>query len=185
MSFTKNITVARDDIERRITPFAIDRTKYPLVLVGIRGFQSPDANKRGVYDDAIVLLTESVCTGFRANTDPSRTGLNTKVNKGMASLKPGVYPSYRFDTHNGSHPHPAICQRAGVVTVTRDGGKEESGWFGVNIHRGGYNSTSSEGCQTLHPDEWDIFYPAAKAQAITLWGDNWKKNTVLYVLIEA
>lgn len=180
-----NLTVSRDDIERRISPFGIDRSKYPLVLVGIRGFQNPDANKRGIYDDALVLLTDSVCVGFRANTDPSRTGKNTKINKGMAVLKPGAYPSYRFNTHNGAHPHPAICQRNGVVTVARDGEGEETGWFGINIHRGGFNSTSSEGCQTLHPLEWQTFYPAAKAQAIALWGDNWKKNTVLYALIEA
>lgn len=179
------IPIKREDLELRLSPLGIDRTKYPLVLVGIRGFQSPAANQRGIYDDAIVLLTDAVCVGFKANTDPSRTGINPKVNKGMASLKPGVYPSYRFDTHNGSHPHPALCQRAGVVTVQRDGGHEETGWFGINIHRGGFNSTSSEGCQTLHPLEWVDFYPAAQAEALRLWGDNWKKNTVLYVLIEA
>lgn len=181
-----NLTVSRDDIERRISPFGIDRSKYPLVVVGIRGFQVPAANKRGVFDDAIVLLTDNACVAFPANTDPTRRGLNPKINKGYAVLKPGVYYSYRFDTHNGSKPHPAICQRVAPVTVIRDGGKEETGMFGINIHAAFGNSTSSDGCQTQAWKQYqEEFYPLAKAEAKRLWGEKWNKNTICYVLIEA
>lgn len=55
-------------------------------------------------------------------------------------------------------------RQAGDVTVIRDGHKEPYTdkpprprmW--IDIHRGGYNTTSSEGCQTIHPDYWDAFY---------------------------
>ncbi len=180
------MTISREEIDRKIAVFNIDREKYPLLIVGIRGYAAQSENKRGVYDDAIVILTNEVCEAFRANTDPSRVGFNPKVGKGYALLKPGAYPSYRFDTHNSRvNPHPAICQRAGNVTVLRDGGREETGRFGINIHRGGAQGTSSEGCQTLPHVEWREFYQLAKSEAKRLWGDAWNKNTVCYALVEA
>ncbi len=181
------MTISREEIERKIAAFNIDRQKFPLVLVGIRGFQAPGANKRGVYDDAIIILTDTVCETFPANTDPTRRGLNPKINKGYAVLKPGVYYAHKFDTHHGSKPHPAICQRVGNVTVLRDGGKEETGAnLGINIHAAFGSSTSSEGCQTQPAKQYlEKFYPLAKSEAVRLWGDKWDKNTVCYVLIEA
>jgi hypothetical protein len=180
------ITVKREDIELRLAPLNIDRKAYPLVIVGIRGFQTPDKNKRGVFDDAIVLLTDSICAAFPANTDPTRHGLNPKIGKGYAVLKPGVYYSYRFDTHNGSRPHPAICQRVAPVTVIRDGGKAQTGMLGINIHAAFGNSTSSDGCQTQPEKQFfEEFYPLAKSESLRLWGDKWNLNTVCYVLLEA
>lgn len=180
------LEITREDIERRLAPLNIDRKAYPLLIVGIRGFSSPLSNKRGVYDDAIIILTDEVCEAFHANTDPSKRGINPKIGKGYASLKPGVYPSYRFDIHNSAvAPHPAICQRAAPVTVQRDGGKEQTDMLGINIHRGGMNGTSSEGCQTLPYSEWSYFYSLARSEAKRLWGDKWKVKTVCYVLLEA
>ena len=102
----------------------------------------------------------------------------------FAVLQSGFYPSYRFDVHNSSSPHEAICQRAGTVTVLRDGGKVEKGFFGINIHRGGLHTTSSEGCQTLPLNTWKEFYSIARGEAQKLWGNNWKKEIVGYCLIE-
>jgi len=61
---------------------------------------------------------------------------------------------------------------------------ENTGYFGINIHKGGYNTTSSEGCQTLHPDQWTSFINLAKDQAMRFFQDNWNKVIVPYILIE-
>ena len=76
------------------------------------------------------------------------------------------------------NPYKALVQAA-PVTVQRDGGVEETGWFGINIHRGGLRSVSSEGCQTVPPAQWNAF--------ITLVESELKRNgakTLSYVLTQ-
>ena len=129
-------------------------------LLGRRGYYrdalgTPGKNDRGIYDDAIMLVTPNVYATFNANTDPSVT------RPGIAVLDLGVW-DYKLGIHNISkdprvHPHyPALIQ-AGPVRVVRDGGHVDTGWFGINIHRGGLHTTSSEGCQTIHPSQWQEF----------------------------
>jgi lysozyme len=160
-----------------------------LWFCGVRGYYKktmgdPSGNDRGIYDDAIFIISPNVFASYNANTDPSVYRKQTRTRKGIAVLQPGVWPVYAFDTHNGSRPHPAICQRRGEVTVKRDGGVLDTGWFGINIHRGGINGTSSEGCQTFPPSQWPAFYAAAKAEVIRLYGQDFAKETFTYVLIE-
>lgn len=160
-----------------------------FLVVGIRGYYrdsmgAPGRNDRAIYDDAIILVTDRVFASFNGNTDPSAYRAATAARKGMASLRPGVWPCYRFDTHGGSVPHPAICQRAAVVTVDRDGSGPDTGMFGINIHRGGNRGTSSEGCQTLPPAQWEAFYQLAEAEAKRLFGTRWRRETITYVLLD-
>lgn len=166
--------------------------KYPdyeigiFQLIGIRGYYKKsmgkaDGNDRAMYDDAMFILTESDLFAFNANCDPSA------YREGIASLVPNVYEGvYKFDNHNGSKgSYPAICQRLGKVEVLRDGKKvSEKGTFGINIHKGGFNSTSSLGCQTIPPAQWDRFYMTAKRLFQKYHGDNWNKESVTYILIE-
>jgi lysozyme len=42
--------------------------------------------------------------------------------------------------------------------VTRDGSDEITTGVALNIHRGGWKTTSSLGCQTIHPAEWTAFH---------------------------
>jgi lysozyme len=144
--------------------------KFPC-LVGVRGYYKDEmgkkaVNDRGIYDDAIFLLEKNLMYGFNANTDPSRYGMNNKINKGLANLTAGEY-TYKVGIHglskDKSKQYEALVQQE-PVEVKRDvTNKEETGFFGINIHRGGVNTTSSEGCQTIPPDQWNEFMELVKA----------------------
>jgi lysozyme len=95
----------------------------------------------------------------------------------MAQLKSGVY-RYKIGQHGISrgNPYKALVQ-AGPVTVMR-GDKEETGFYAINLHKGGRTTTSSEGCQTIPPQQWDAF--------IALTESELKRNnakTLSYVLV--
>jgi hypothetical protein len=158
----------------------VDLTKP--ALLGRRGYYrdtmgAVGRNDIGIYDDAIFLVTPLTFCPFNANTDPSR------IAPGRATLIPGVW-SYRLGIHGLTRPreqqYKALVQ-AGRVTVMRAGNppRKDTGWFGINIHRGGNSTTSSEGCQTIHPSQWTQF--------ITLVETEMKRcgvTTITYALTE-
>lgn len=148
-------------------------------LLGVRGYYlktmgDPVKNDRGIYDDAIFLLSPATHQPFNANCDPSVT------RPGIATLKPGSY-LYRLGIHGLSKPkarrYEALIQ-ASPVTVWRDGRAEDTGYFGINIHRGSRTQTSSLGCQTIYPTQWDEFMVWVKAELI-----RHGRVTIPYVLI--
>ncbi len=130
-----------------------------VCIIGLRGFYNPQSNSRGLYDDAIFIVgPNGAVRGFTANTDSST------YRERIATLKTGVW-LYKVGIHGLSKPkaqqYRALVQAA-QVTVLRDGAqyaetRTDTGWFGINIHRGGLTGTSSLGCQTIHPRQWDEF----------------------------
>jgi len=141
------------------------KNKNVCQLIGIRGYYKntmgvPDTNDVGIYDDAIVLYSPNVFATFNANTDPS------VLRKNVAVLMPGFY-WYKLGIHGLSKPperrYEALVQMD-VVTIKRHNGNEETGFFGINIHKGGYNTTSSEGCQTIYPAQWPHFIALVKGE---------------------
>jgi lysozyme len=70
--------------------------------------------------------------------------------------------------------------------VTRDGTPPypDSGFFGINIHRGSYNGTSSLGCQTIYPTQWDSFINLAVDQTKRYFAAAWKAKVIPYILLE-
>lgn len=166
--------------------------KLPAVWVaGVRGYY-PDTlgvkgrNDRGVYDDAIFVVTPKDFLAFNGNTDPGafRKGRGTGAGKGMARLKPGLYRSHALGVHKAGKPggHPALIQTVAPVTVVRDGidgDYEDTGFFGINIHRGGITRTNSEGCQTVPPDQWAEFYGAVRGAMLAA-----QEAVLPYVLLE-
>ena len=162
--------------------------KDKLVLVGIRGYYRdslgvPGKNDRGIYDDAIMVVGPECYVTFNANTDPSI------FRKTIATLKPGVW---RYQ--KGKHPRVpkpgktnyAALRQAAPVTVIRDPDPpahtapfEDTGLFGINIHKGGFTTTGSEGCQTIFPDQWLSFQTLVYSEM-----DRSGQATVPYILVE-
>lgn len=138
-------------------------------LLGRRGYYRDamgkvGVNDIGIYDDAIMVVTPTAFATFNANCDPSRQ------RPGMAMLKAGVW-RYQIGTHGLSRPteqqYTALVQAA-PVTVLRyaigEPAREDTGLFGINIHRGGYSTTSSEGCQTIYPEQWPAFIALVESE---------------------
>jgi lysozyme len=151
-----------------------------VCLVGIRGYYSetfqPSGNQRGIYDDAIILLSPSVHATFNANTDPSI------FKKGIAVLKTGVH-RYRKGNHGINKPgggYPALrpANAKEELPVERDGEGDSMG-VAINIHKGSYNSTSSLGCQTIYPAQWDGFINLVYSEM-----SRYNQKTIPYLLVE-
>jgi hypothetical protein len=138
---------------------AFDMRQYPVKLLGIRGYYKktlgdPTKNDIGIYDDCMTIIApDNYCLAYNANVDPSRSFPEVAV------LKPGGPYLYKIGMHNMKHPYRALRQ-FGNVTVLRNG-KEDTDSpedrFYIDIHKGGYGTTSSLGCQTIHPDQWPDF----------------------------
>lgn len=153
-----------------------------VYLIGIRGYYlntmgKPGSNDRGIYDDAICLVAPNLFLTFNANTDPS------VFRPGIATLLPGKH-MYKRGKHGLSRPgggydalRPATFDES--LPVTRDGKVGVSKGVAINIHKGGYNTTSSEGCQTIHPDQWKEFIDTVYKQ-MTQFG----QREIPYYLVE-
>lgn len=128
-----------------------------LALPGyyLDGMGAPGRNDRGIYDDALFIVSPNGVVSFNGNTDPSiaRPGVAT-LKSGVWRYKPGMHG---ITFRRSGYPYPAFVQAA-PVTVIRDGAGEDNGWFGINIHRGSHTTTSSLGCQTIPPGQWDAFH---------------------------
>src|SRR4029453_17795606 len=98
------------------------------------------------YDDTIGTFGTQL-TMYQGTVDPGATYTNKPMNpKGCAHLcrldERGKPYRYVFGLHKGK---PALSQGGPVIVVRdrdRDGNAEsgeprETGWFGINIHRGG------------------------------------------------
>jgi lysozyme len=152
-----------------------------VCLVGIRGYYldsmgAKGKNDRGIYDDAIILLSPSVHATFNANTDPS------VFKKGIAVLKTGVH-RFRKGNHGISKPgggYPALrpANAKEELPVTRDGEGDSMG-IAINIHKGGYSTTSSLGCQTIYPPQWDGFINLVYSEM-----SRYNQKTIPYLLVE-
>lgn len=190
------------DVEKIITHFGVNTSTYPCLNIGIRGYYLDGQgvkgeNDIGIYDDAMFFRSPNVFASFNANTDPS------KIKPGVAMLKAQeVYYAHILDTHNGSSSsYPAVCQRSGVVTVYRSGTEtlplgEHSkygehigngywvGKFGINIHKGGYTTTSSLGCQTIYPTQWSGYYGLVDSEMRRVFAESYKKRVIPYILVD-
>jgi hypothetical protein len=151
---------------------AMARKKYiiyqepnKLNIVGVRA-NTAEPNS---FDDTINVFYKNSggswqFKSYRSTTDPGTFYLNAPMNvNGTAIVIPGQYiNSHQIGLHKGEYT--ALVQR-GPIKVTRDfnkdskldfkSGREETGYFGINIHRATSSGTSttvnkwSAGCQVF------------------------------------
>jgi lysozyme len=122
--------------------------------MGVKG-----KNDRNIYDDMMAIIGPESFVCFNANTDPS------PWRKTVATLMAGVH-IYKLGNHGQSRPgggYPALrpATKNEELPVRRDGESQvpsATPGVAINIHKGGYKTTSSLGCQTIHPSQWDAFY---------------------------
>lgn len=139
----------------------------PVVLVAVRGYYldsmgKPGVNDRGIYDDAVFVVSPTTFTSFNFNVDPS-------IHRpGIASILPGVH-WFRRGRHGISRDRPGKTVSYPAfrpaspnerLPVSRDGevGRSKRDGVATNIHKGSRSSTSSEGCLTVPPAQWEEFY---------------------------
>ena len=135
--------------------------KWPTIhVVGIRS----KANEPNKFDDLIGLVQGDQVNWYTGTTNPGTFWLNHPMNSlGTAVLKAGQYvDTYVIGLHQGKY---TALKQAKKVTVFRDAdkdsvaeeqGKEDTGLFGINIHRANESTESknidkwSAGCQVLN-----------------------------------
>lgn len=149
--------------------------------LNIWGFRA-NTEKPNVFDDELHVFTNVSQTKiakwaylvFKITTDPGTYWLQNPLNpKGTAILKAGQYlDAYSIDKHRNKYY--ALCQRLAKVTVIRDydrdaildfnNGKEQTGMFGINIHRARKTGSTysvdrhSAGCQVFkNAQDFDFF----------------------------
>lgn len=127
-------------------------------ILAVRGYYTNSLGEKGVndrnlYDDAIFIIEPNGVHNFNGNTDPS------VYRRNIAKLDAPQAVRYVPGPHGFSRkrgPYPAFRQDS-ECTIIRDRTGEDTGMFWINLHRGGNNTTSSAGCQTVPPHQWNEF----------------------------
>jgi hypothetical protein len=166
--------------------FRDDRRPYNLNIVGIRH----ESTIQNSFNDEICIFWKykNVWTykRYKATTDPGLTYLRDPINEqGTAILKEGQYMgTFKLGMHRKKYT--ALVQ-ASPVTVIRDfnqddrldfnSGLEQTGFFGINIHRSSPTGEStmvnkwSAGCQVFaNINNYNEFIQICK-NASRDWGD--------------
>lgn len=184
-----------------------------VMILGVRGYYRDTLgrlgiNDFGVFDDAGFLIAPNDVLPFNRNCDPSKKGWNPGVGKNYAQLMPGVW-AFRQGPHKGTpgalrqltNEEAATAKLDKFFTDDRSHGyfvvrrveddnvgKLETQYQAVNIHRGSATGTSSWGCQTLPPEQWQEFSDATYAamnEHEQTWAEAQKRfGWIPYILTE-
>lgn len=153
--------------------YRVHNRPHELNIVGVRSA----SNVPNAFDDILFVFfmegSQWRCQHFQITTDPGLPFLQRPINKsGTAILKPSQYvDAYGIGLHRGLYQ--ALVQTR-PVTVIRDfdrdnrldftNAKQETGMFGINIHRAEQNGAAkivasySAGCQVFaNAGDFNIF----------------------------
>jgi hypothetical protein len=204
-------TYTKNQIEKAVKSKGYVWYENAVNIVGVRNSSDVDqfvklSRVTNAFDDKILLIFKQAGSWkiyqWEATTDPGlkaalqvglqykdpETGrIKIKSPQGLAVMKPGQYAdAYSFGRHKEKYP---ALEQTGNVTVYRDTqrdaffqkSKEQTGVFGINIHKAGADSTYvenwSEGCQVFkREDDFNLFLSLLEKS---------KQNRFTYTLIES
>ncbi len=190
---------SREEIEKAVNAkgykWFAGAKDYDVNIVGVRNSET-GTKVTNLFDDKITISYkvggEWQYHEYDNTTEPGKKGvLQFHNSKGVARLVPGQYRGvYKLSLHQGKYE--AVCQRLGDVTVWRDGNKDmnfdevkqDTGMFGINIHKAGTVSSFvenwSEGCQVFkRVKDFNEFMDICR-KAAAIYG-----NHFTYTLIES
>ena len=173
--------------------FRSDNKNYYLNIVGLRN----DSCEPNSFDDEMWVFWRFegkwTLKKYKITTDPGLTYLEDPINSsGTAILKEGQYlGAFQFGKHKGLYD--ALVQ-SGPVTVIRDfnrdnkldftSGKEQNGFFGINIHRSSPTGESqfvnkwSAGCQVFaNITQYNEFIGLCK-KSLGEWGNSFSYSLI-------
>lgn len=188
--------IANDEIDKDAALFGKElRAACPVKVLAVRGYfrdsmGAKGCNDVGLFDDAAFLISGANVYPFNWNADPSKVGWNDALGKPYAMLCEGIYP-FIPGPHKGKGPawRQPDEEQAGDIglqgyftdyrarghfrvyrdrSLQHDPAAIQAGYYAINIHWGGSAGTSSWGCQTAPPAQWEEFrklsYRLAKNQ---------------------
>ena len=132
-----------------------------VAAVGIRGWAESEAgggaNKTGIYDDAICVVTRDGSWTYQGNTDPTRTIEGRAIAEAGQVVE--MSPVIHHRTRPAAERRFAFGQASGVTIRRYDAGNElgelkKDQYIGWNLHDGSIGTTGSEACQTVAPEWW-------------------------------
>ena len=136
-----------------------------VFLLAVRGYYldskgKRDVNDRGIYDDALFIVSQRGVWSFNANVDPSA------YRRSIASYRSNQAISFKQGIHGYSKPahrRYKAFEQVSEAVVDRDQVGEDRGDFSMNIHRGSSKgNTSSAGCITVpYGPQWNEFFKQA------------------------
>lgn len=127
-----------------------------LNVIGIRcnpitGFYVKDKED---FNDWLVLVQGQRVEVFACTTDPAHVNVNPA---GVAHLCEGVWASYIRGTHKAPWRTALVQSKAPVRIVRTDQRgnilRQETGYFGINIHNAAGWNKPSAGCTVLKPEK--------------------------------
>ena len=194
MEITKHKNIRALIALMRRKGYVIYDKPYQLNIVGVRN----DSTTPNSFDDTMYVFWKDDAGKWQGKfynitTDPGTYWLNNPENpQGTAILKEGQYiNSHQIGLHRGNYK--ALTQK-NPVTVLRDydrnavldfvNGKEDTGLFGINIHRASATGTTktidkySAGCQVFeNADDFANFLSLADKHK-DLYGNNFTYTLV-------
>ena len=180
------VPISRPQFKKEDAVKILEKYNLPqnqVYLIAFRGYYSrtfpPVGNNIGVYDDALIMISPDYYNTYNFNVDPSseKTGRANVVSNQIIEFEIGIHNRSKAK----SRQYKALIQDEATFKIYRynQGTKYEDS-IGINLHKGGYNTTSSLGCLTVYPDQWDSFIKDVEQQM-----NRYKQKKIQLIILDA